>query len=80
MTQIFIVSGTSWTVPGDWSNTNTVEVIGGGGGGANGDPSYSGSGGGGGGYSKIANLSGLSGSVTIHVGSAGAAGESGGDT
>jgi hypothetical protein len=31
MTQIFIVSGTSWTVLGDWSNTNTVEVIGGGG-------------------------------------------------
>jgi hypothetical protein len=64
MTQIFIVSGTSWTVPGDWSNTNTIETIGGGGGGGTGS-SDAGSGGGGGAYSKITNLGGLSGSITV---------------
>ena len=63
MTQIFIVSGTSWTLPGDWSNSNTIETIGGGGGGT---ANSVGSGtGGGGGYSKITNHSGLSGSITL---------------
>jgi hypothetical protein len=34
VTQIFIISGTSWTVPSDWnSSNNTIETIGGGGGG-----------------------------------------------
>ena len=32
-TTVFITSGTSWTVPSDWTNTNTIEVIGGEGGG-----------------------------------------------
>ncbi len=33
-TVIFLTSGTSWTVPSDWNNSNnTIEVIGGGGGG-----------------------------------------------
>jgi hypothetical protein len=65
MTQIFIVSGTSWTVPGDWSNSNSIETIGGGGGGGTANSVGSGTGGGGGGYSKITNLSGLSGSITL---------------
>ena len=80
MTQIFIVSGTSWTVPGDWSNSNTIETIGGGGGGGTANSVGSGTGGGGGGYSKITNLSGLSGSITLSVGSGGSSGAAGGDT
>ena len=56
VTQIYIISGTSWTVPSDWSNTNTIETIGGGGGGGP-RATASRSGGGGGGYSKISNLS-----------------------
>jgi hypothetical protein len=80
MTQIFIVSGTSWTVPGDWSNSNTIETIGGGGGGATANSVGSGTGGGGGGYSKISNLPGLSGSITLSVGSGGSPGVAGGDT
>ena len=79
-TTIFLTSGTSWSVPSDWSNSaNTIEVIGGGGGGASaaGAPA----GGGGGAYSKITNLS-LTpgGSANIQVGSGGSMGNAGGDT
>jgi hypothetical protein len=87
---IFLTSGTTWTVPSDWTATdNTIEVIGGGGGGGAGvstaNPS---SGGGGGGYSKIVNASLTPGSsVTYAIGangsggaSSGAAGGTGGDT
>ena len=86
MTQIFIISGTSWTVPSDWSEhqhdrddrrrrrrsaASNRSVRGGGGGG---------------GYSKISDLAGLSG--TRHDssrrrwsgGAAGTAGMAGGDT
>ncbi|MGA7867701.1 MAG: hypothetical protein WCA23_27600, partial [Stellaceae bacterium] len=80
MTQIFIVSGTSWTVPGDWSNTNTIETIGGGGGGATANRYNSGTGGGGGGYSRVDNLTGLTGSIIIQVGTGGPASTAGGDT
>ena len=80
MTQIFIVSGTAWTVPEDWSNSNTIEVIGGGGGGAAANNIGSGTGGGGGAYSKIINLSGLSGSVLLSVGAGGSPSTGGGDT
>ena len=31
---VFITSGTTWTVPSDFSSTNTIDRIGGGGGGA----------------------------------------------
>jgi len=88
--QIFLTSGTSWTVPSNWnSSNNTIEVIGGGG--AGGNPlsgSYAPSAGGGGGYSKSVNLS-LTpgGSVTyqigaggVHSNTTGAAGGNGGDT
>ncbi|MBI5457877.1 hypothetical protein HY971_04105 [Candidatus Kaiserbacteria bacterium] len=77
----------TWTVPSDWSSTNTIEVIGAGGGGGNqlGVANDSGAGGGGGAYSKITNLTGLSsgGSVTYAVGAAGThaqPGTDGGDT
>jgi hypothetical protein len=53
--QGFLTSGTSWTVPADWSNTNTIELIGGGAGGQDANSS-SGGGGGGGAYAKISNL------------------------
>jgi hypothetical protein len=80
--QIFIVSGTSWTVPTDWNSANNiVETIGGGGGGQTANAAYAGSGGGGGAYSKITNLSLTAGSsITIQVGTGGAAGTPGGDT
>ena len=52
---------TSWTVPSDWSNTNTIEAIAGGAGGGT-------TGGGGGEYRKISNVPGLSGSVPISIG------------
>jgi hypothetical protein len=80
MTQIFIVSGTSWAVPSDWSNDNTIETIGGGGGGAN--PTTDDAGGGGGGaYSKIANLTLTVGAnIAYQIGSGGAHNTDGGDT
>lgn len=64
----------SYTIPSDWSNTNSFEAIGGGGGGCSG---FYPNGGGGGGYSKISNQSGLSGSQTYFVGAGGAGGAAG---
>lgn len=92
--QIFLTSGTTWSVPSDWVNTNnTIETIGGGGGGgggfqqSTGNGGYGGGGGGGGGYSKAINVTLTPGStVTINIGSAGSGGASsasggaGGDT
>lgn len=75
--QIFLTSGTTWTVPSDWSNSNNViEVIGGGGGGAVGGTGSGtndgGGGGGGGSYAKITNANLSPGStVGISIGSAG---------
>src|SRR5438105_1374799 len=77
--QIFLTSGTSWTVPSDWNNANnSIELIGGGGGAGPGYSDSSGSGGegggggGAGGYSKITNVSLVPNSaVTIAVGGAG---------
>jgi hypothetical protein len=80
--QVFIISGTSWTVPVDWNAANnSVETIGAGGGGQTADISYAGSGGGGGAYSKITNLS-LTGGDTIalQIGGGGLPGAAGGDT
>lgn len=80
--QIFLTSGTSWTVPTDWNNSNnTVEVIGGGGGAGSGYSDSSGSGGegagggGAGGYSKITNITLVPGAtVTYAIGGAGTGG------
>lgn len=72
---IFLTSGTSFTVPADWNNTNTIEVIGAGGGGQSGAGSVGGIGGGGGGYSRINNLTLTPGSVvTYQIGVGGAGG------
>jgi hypothetical protein len=80
--QIFLTSGTSWTVPSDWVNTdNIIEVIGGGGGAGSGYSDSSGSGGegggggGAGGYSQVTNTTLQPGTVvTVAVGGAGAGG------
>ncbi len=60
----------SWSVPSDWSNVNTIEVIGGGGAGGY-DTVDASAGGGGGGYAYYTNLSGLSGNITYSVGQGG---------
>jgi hypothetical protein len=71
----------SWTVPADFTSTNTVHVIGGGGGGDPGGATGAGGGGGGGAYSHALNLSLSPGaSVTYRVGAGGAAATTGGDT
>lgn len=79
---VFITSGTTWTVPADWTNVNTIECIGGGAGGAINAGSDYGAGGGGGAYSKKNNLTGLTpgGTVTIQIGSGGSPNTSGSDT
>src|SRR5437868_308834 len=82
--QIFLTSGTTWTVPNDWVNSNnTIEVIGGGGGGgggfqqSTGNGGYGGGGGGGGGYSKAVNVTLTPGAVVgINIGTAGSGGAS----
>jgi YD repeat-containing protein len=85
----YLTSGTTFTVPSDWTSTNTIEAIGGGGGaGKGGAGNDAAGGGGGGGYSKITNLSltaGASVSYSIGAGGAGATaspgtGGAGGDT
>jgi hypothetical protein len=83
LTKIFIISGTTWTVPSDWNfSSYAIEVIGGGGGGGTSSGGNDAGGGGGGGYSKITNLTGLTagGSVTVQVGTGGTASTIGGQT
>jgi hypothetical protein len=83
--QIFLTTGTTWTVPSDWNNSNnTIEVIGGGGGAgpgysdASGSGGEGGGGGGAGGYSKITNVTLVPGNnVTVAIGGAGTGGPSG---
>ena len=75
MTQIFLTSGTSWTVPADWNNSNNmIQAIGAGGNGGQGNYlggyGLGGGGGGGGAYAKVTNKS-YSGSVSYQVGVAG---------
>lgn len=70
----------TFTVPGDWSSTNQIEVIGGGGGGGSGTGGNDNGGGGGGGYAKVTNLTGLTGTITTQVGAGGIHGTSGGQT
>lgn len=78
MTVIILTSGTSWTVPSDWTNTNQIETWGAGGGGGNNPPQNSG-GSGGGAYSSSSNLTGLSGSISIGIGAGGGNGTTGGN-
>ncbi|MBI1956939.1 MAG: hypothetical protein HYS44_00565 [Candidatus Niyogibacteria bacterium] len=80
---VFLRLGDSspWNIPANWSDTNTIELIGGGGGGRSGSTQGSG-GGGGGAYSIVTNLAGLtpSGTAAFLVGSGGAAATNGSDT
>ncbi|HET9850863.1 MAG TPA: hypothetical protein VFP35_04560 [Candidatus Saccharimonadales bacterium] len=88
--QLFLTSGTSWTVPSDWSTlNNSIEVIAGGGGGGGGysGGTGAGGGGGGGGYTKVINAKLSAGAtVTINIGAGGgggataSSGTNGGDT
>lgn len=67
----FLVSGTSWSTPGDWNNSdNSIECIGSGGDGVSASASVAGGGGGGGAYAKITNVT-LSGSISYVVATAG---------
>lgn len=78
---VFLTSGTSWTVPTDWTTSgSSVEVVGGGAGG-NGGGYSTGDGGGGGAYSKAINVALTAGNtVTYAVGAGGATDIAGGDT
>ena len=85
---VYITSGTTWTVPVDFSANNTIETIGGGAGTGGGGSTGGRSGGAGGGaYAKIVNFSAAPGFVVgLAVGAGGAgginnnAGGTGGDT
>src|ERR1035437_656430 len=88
MTQIFLTSGTTWTVPTDWNNSNnSIECLGGGGGGSSQNNGASSSGASGGGYGKVSNIT-LTPSSTVNyavgvggtAGNAGLGGGNGGDT
>jgi hypothetical protein len=79
-----LTTGTSFTTPANWNNSNNeIHLFGGGGGG--GGSRYAspngvaGAGGGGGGYTKATNVT-LSGTITYAIGAAGTAGTSGGGT
>jgi hypothetical protein len=80
---IYLTSGSSWTVPGDWNNANNkIEVIGGGG---SGGVAYGGggSGGGGGAYSSVSNLAltpGASPTFSVGLGGTGGYGAAGTNT
>lgn len=88
---IFLVSGTSWTVPFDWNNAvNTIEVIGGGASGSACGATNFAPGNGGGAYSSASNITftpgavipytvGLGG-VSVSTNNTGTNGNTGGDT
>lgn len=84
--QITNTATTTWTVPADWNNTNTIHLFGGGGGGGGSRFTSAfnraaGAGGGGGGYRSVSNFSSTSGSViSVAVGAGGTAGTSAGGT
>jgi hypothetical protein len=76
-----LTSGTSFTTPANWNNSNNqIHLFGGGGGGAGGRVSGAnragGGGGGGGGYTKATNVT-LSGSISYAIGAGGSAGAGG---
>lgn len=85
MTQIVVLSGSSQTSPADWSNINTIEVLGGGGGAAAGSGNTSHAvGGAGGGYAAVSNDTSITNpgtdafGLTISPGGAGTTASSGG--
>jgi len=80
-----LTSGTTWTVPANWTNSNNeIHLFGGGGGGAGGrytaPNGAGGGGGGGGGYTRVTNLLLTpSSSVSYTIGAAGTAGATNGN-
>ena len=76
MVRAFLTSGSTWTVPADWNNSNnTVEVVGDGGGGGTGYGFSPAAGAGAGGYAKAVNLALTPGAVIdIGIGAGGAGG------
>ncbi|GEM_PF-1074659 len=79
---IFLTSGTTWTVPSDWTPShNRISVIGGGGAGGTGDWSYGygGGGGGGGGFSQVSNIA-LTSGASVRYAVAPTTYSNGGDT
>lgn len=75
-------TGTSFTVPADWNNSNNaIHLFAGGGGGGGGrqvsPSSVGGGGGGGGGYTKATNVT-ISGTISYAIGAAGTSGGNGG--
>jgi hypothetical protein len=80
-----LTTGTGWTVPADWNNSdNTIHLIGAGGGGADsaasGDNRAAGAGGGGGGYTVVSNFSATPSSSVAYTIGASVANADGGDT
>jgi len=77
-----LISGTSWTVPSDWNNSdNTIHIFGAGGGGSATITNVAaGSGGGGGGYSRLTNQAGTPGNSILYTIGAGGSGGNGGST
>lgn len=75
----FLTSGTSFTVPTDWTTSNTIEAIGGGGGGSGGVANVrAGQGAGGGEYRILTNVSlTAGGSISYSIGSGGSGGAGG---
>jgi hypothetical protein len=69
----------TFTIPSDWTSTNSIEVIGGGAGGGTGAGAARG-GGGGGQYRIASNVGGLSGTIDLSVGTGGGAQTAGGNT
>ncbi|MGB9116826.1 MAG: hypothetical protein WCC91_16380, partial [Bradyrhizobium sp.] len=83
-TVVFLTSGTTWTVPADFTALVSVECIPGGGGGDTGTSVFAGRGGGGGAYAKITSTStplvaGVT-VINIGIGSGGAHDADGTDT
>lgn len=77
---VFLTSGTSFSRPVDWNDTNnSIEGIGGGAGGRPGTLCFGGAGGEGGGYAKIVNQT-LAGSTAYAIGAGGAINGNGGNT
>lgn len=77
-TTVFLTTADTspWTVPDDWTNTNSIEVISGGGGGVDAANGAGSGGGGGGAYAKSTNISLTPGSTvgfSVGVGGSGAA-------
>jgi len=84
-TAYILTSGTTWTVPANWNNSNnTIHLIGAGGGGATGASSgnnrAAGGGGGGGGYRVVTNQSLTPGASVPYTIGTSAAGTAGGNT